>query len=198
MTGRVNPDHYLHLPECLASAWSLLECGVRERKISAHTPVLATAGLDGAPQIRTVVLRGCDSQDRTLAIHTDRRSVKVGELRANPHAGVHVYDPQQKIQLRLRCHAELHLADGDAMAAWARTRPLSRYCYQSDVAPGSEVEDPATRACDPSASNDGVDNFMLVRLRVVQLEWLYLNSRGHRRARFDWTDGHLKAWWLAP
>ena len=51
---------------------------------------------------------------------------------------------------------------------------------------------------DPSANAKGVNNFLLVQLRVLHMEWLYLNSRGHRRARFDWTDENLQACWLAP
>jgi pyridoxamine 5'-phosphate oxidase len=48
--------------------------------------VLATAGADGRPSARTVLLKGCD--ERGFTFYTNYRSRKGGELAANPYASV--------------------------------------------------------------------------------------------------------------
>ena len=150
---------------------------------------------DGSPTIRTVVLRGCDVDARTLRFHTDTRSGKIAELAANPLAAMHFYDAGAKIQLRLG--VRLSLLDGAAYdAAWAATRPMSRECYQVTQAPGSRLDDPYAVAFDAAATQDGEDHFVPVLAAVERMEWLYLAARGHRRALFDFTADDMS--WLVP
>ena len=54
--------------------------------LSHRTPVLATTGLDGVAQARTVVLREVRRTSEQLLIYTDARSPKVAELLAQPLA----------------------------------------------------------------------------------------------------------------
>ncbi|MBO6781963.1 MAG: pyridoxamine 5'-phosphate oxidase family protein [Alphaproteobacteria bacterium] len=192
------PDHYSDLDAVLETAWALLEAGVADRAAAAHTPVLASVDAGGAPQARTVVLRGCDRAARQLRIHTDRRSDKVDDLRANPNAVLHVYAPSEKIQLRLHADASLHTDDRVAVRAWEATRWFSRICYQVTKAPGARLDDPGDVAFDADATNEGAEHFMVVRLQVTTLEWLYLDRRGHRRARFSWSGEGWSGEWLVP
>ena len=127
---------YDDLDGSCAHAWALLARGVKDRRSPFHTPGLATVSPEGLPEIRTVVLRGCDPQTRNLRFHTDTRSAKIADMQKQPQAALHFYDPGAKIQLRVR--ARLELLTGEAHAsAWDNTRPMSRECYQVTQAPGS-------------------------------------------------------------
>jgi len=191
------PSFYNDLDETLRAAWALLGRGAKDRKAPAHTPVLATNGAD-APRVRTVVLRGCDREARTLHFHTDRRSAKVPEIEADPAGAVLVYDPKQKIQLRLDCRLSVHSDDEIAREAWAATRDFSRICYQVMRAPGEVVGDPAAVPFSAEDSHDGADHFAVIVAEVTRVEWLYLAAHGHRRAEFVWQDGTWQSRWLVP
>ena len=194
------PAFYDDLDSTLAEAIACLAAGVRDRRDPFHTPTLASIGLDGAPKVRTVVLRGWDADTRTVRVHTDRRTPKVAELRANPATAVHMYDARRKLQLRLGGTVSLHADDAPAAKAWAATRAMSRLCYQVTRTPGSRVSDPADVASDADATGQGVDHFLVLNIVVSQIEWLYLAHAGHRRAAFGW-DGDAGRWaghWLVP
>jgi len=191
------PSFYNDLDETLRAAWSLVGRGAKDRKAPAHTPVLATNG-SGAPSVRTVVLRGCDREARTLRFHTDRRSAKVPEIEADPAGAVLVYDPQQKIQLRLDCRLSVHTGDEVARQAWAATRDFSRICYQVMRGPGEAVSDPREVPFSSDDSNEGWDHFAVISALVTRIEWLYLAHQGHRRAEFFWQDGDWQGRWLVP
>ncbi len=77
------PAFYDDLAGCLAEAWRRLEEGAAHQS-GFHTPALATIGRDGAPRLRTVVLRGVDRAARSLRVHCDARSAKAAEIAADP------------------------------------------------------------------------------------------------------------------
>lgn len=190
------PDRTDTLEEALAQAFGLLARGVETSLSPFHTPTLATIGLDGAPALRTVVLRGFDPASRVLRIHTDRRSAKAAELARDGRAALHGYDPDAQVQLRIAGVATLHLDDATADAAWARSRESSRMCYAAEHAPGAPVPAPLAAPQDPEA---GRPNFAAVTLKIESLDWLLLARAGHRRARFAWdAAGILSATWIAP
>jgi len=191
------PDFYNDLDLTLRAAWDLLGRGAKDRKAPAHTPVLATNG-DSAPNLRTVVLRGCDRELGRLRFHTDRRSHKVAEIEADPAGAVLVYDPGQKIQLRLDCQLSIHVDDDQAQEAWAATRDFSRVCYQVMQGPGAAVSDPREVPFSAQDSNDGADHFAVISALVTRVEWLYLAAHGHRRAEFLRRDGDWRGRWLVP
>jgi len=184
------------LEDVLEDCLRRLARGVADRRSPFHTPSMASVGLDGAPALRTVVLRGVDVAARTLRVHTDRRSAKYAELARDPRAALHGYDPGAQIQLRLAGTVTLHAEDAVAEAAWTGSREASRLCYAIDPAPGTPVEapPPAPRALDAAARG----NFAALVLRFDTLEWLWLSAEGHRRARFDWAGSDLTARWLVP
>lgn len=184
------------LDECLAEAFRRLARGVADRRAPFHTPTLATIGADGAPEARTLVLRGFEPGSRTLRLHTDARSGKVAELAREPRCALHFYDPGAKLQLRLAGRAAVHGDDAVAEAAWGASREFSRMCYAIAPAPGTPVAEPPPAPRDAEAGR-GV--FRVILLRFDRLEWLELAAEGHRRARFAWTrDGAPDAAWLVP
>ena len=195
-----DPRFYNDLDETLRESWRLLARGVKDRRSPFHTPALASVHPDGSPTVRTVVLRAVDPDLRTLRLHTDVRSAKFRQIAADPRVFLHFYDPARKVQIRLDGVASLHTDDDLVGGAWDGTRDFSRSIYRVAIAPGSEIADPRAMPIDPDApSHDaGRENFAAVNVSIGALEWLYLAARGHRRARFTWLDGNLKATWLAP
>jgi pyridoxamine 5'-phosphate oxidase len=183
------------LAETLAEAFRLLARGVADRRHAFHTPTLATIGADGAPRARTLVLRGFDAAARSLRLHTDTRSQKAAELAAEPRCALHAYDAGAQIQLRLLGRATLHHDDALAAAAWAASRPFSRLCYAAAEAPGALLTAPVPAP----REGEGRANFAAIVLAFDQVDWLWLDAAGHRRARFTWNASATpRAEWLAP
>lgn len=184
------------LAAALAMALDALARGATDRRSPFQTPTLATIGADGAPALRSVVLRGFAAATRSLSIHTDCRSPKYAEIIADPRAALHGYDAGARMQLRLAGRATLHRDDAIADAAWAASRETTRMTYATAWAPGTALPAP------PAAPEDalgGRENFAALVLRFDRLDWLLLDPAGHARARFDWgDDGVLAASWVAP
>jgi pyridoxamine 5'-phosphate oxidase len=195
------PSFYDDLTETLAESWRLIARGVADRRSAFHHPTVATIGLDGRPRLRTVILRACDTPRRTLRFHTDVRSEKIGEITCDPRVSLHFYEPSSKIQLRLEGVATVNADNAVADAAWAESRDFSRQTYGIAPGPGTVIAAGADFALPESsheATAPGRANFCAVTVEVESLEWLYLASAGHRRAKFDWSNGSMVSWWLAP
>jgi len=116
------------------SAW--LAAAVAERVLEPNAMVLATAGADGAPGARTVLLKGLD--ERGLAFYTNLRSRKARELGENPRASLVLAWPELQRQVVVDGRVEA-VAAQEADAYFA-SRPLgSRLAAllspQSDVIP---------------------------------------------------------------
>ncbi|MGY2049474.1 pyridoxamine 5'-phosphate oxidase family protein [Methylobacterium sp. JK268] len=194
------PPYSDDLAACLAEAWRRLEEGAAHRRGAFHTPTLATAGLDGAPRLRTVVLRGVDPALRSLRFHTDRRSDKAAEIAREPRVALHAYEPGAKIQVRIEGRAEIHGDGPVADEAWAAALPMSRICYGIDPGPGTPIPAGGAYAlpADEEAARDGRLQFRVVRVTVERLDFLYLAWEGHRRARFTWDEKGMRGTWVAP
>lgn len=184
------------LDAALAQAFDALARGVADPGSACHTPTLATRGLDGAPALRTVILRGFDPATRTLRIHTDRRSAKAAEIAADPRVALHGYDPAARMQLRLAGRASLHHHDAIADDAWATSRETSRMTYATAHSPGTPLPAPPAAPTDPQA---GRAHFAALLLRFDSLDWLRLDRAGHARASFAWAPGGaMTTTWIAP
>lgn len=191
------------LAACLDRAWASLEAGASPGKSRFSMAQLATIGLDGAPKVRTIVLRRADRAVRRLAFYTDKRSPKVAELTADPRVSLIGYDMEAGVQVRIDGLAELYGDDEGADAAWAATPARSRISYRSPHAPGAVLSDPvlgdATEsATHPDDPEDGRNAFLRIRIETKRLEWLDLAVSGHRRAAFDWRGDGWQGCWLAP
>lgn len=172
-------------------AWKRLARGVADRRAAARHPTLATVGLNGGAEARTVVLRAADRTDGMLELHTDRDSEKVAELHANPAASLHIWDLRVRMQIRLRVLIRCHQG-ALATERWQQVPSVSRWAYGGNPAPGGLIHRPT----DYRADTD-VDRFMLLLCTVQSMELLHLAEDGHRRALFRRADGFAGNW-LAP
>jgi pyridoxine/pyridoxamine 5'-phosphate oxidase len=189
-------------------AWDRLRDAVASHRAAFHTGTVATSGLDGSPQLRTVVLRAAERASRTLVFHTDRRSPKFLELSADPRLSWLFYDGPSRMQLRLQAVASLHGSDARADSHWAATTVDSRRAYAAEDPPGCALADPGDGL--PEEAHDqrwtlavsecGRPHFAVVLSRVSRLEVLLLHHRGHRRAAFDYdsVEPYRIARWLIP
>lgn len=184
-------------------AWARLLAGARGRSDPFHQGVLATATADG-PQARYAVLRAVDPAGGTVAFHTDRRSPKCAQLRADPRAAWCFFGHGE--QLRLSGTVQLHLDDAEADAAWAASRRSARQNYAGMNAPGTAVH-AAGEGGPPGLGAPPLDeagiaiargHFAFARFTVVSLDWLSLSAAGHARAHFERSGDGWQSTWLTP
>ncbi len=195
------PAFHDDLDGCFAQAWRLLAEGVERGRSGFHLPALATLGAAGAPRVRTVVLRAVDPGAGTLRFHCDRRSDKAAEIARNGACALTAYDGATTVQIRAEGLGTLHTDDALADAAWAGAQPMSRVCYGTAPGPGTAISAGGAYAL-PDADEApalGRPHFAAVVVRVAALDFLYLDRRGHRRAR--WDRAGAEPWtgrWLVP
>lgn len=202
MTPPPLPSFANSLDETRREAFRILARAVADRRAPMHTPTVATLGLDGRPRARVVVLRAFDVTARSLRFHTDWRSEKFDELQSDPRIAFTFYDAALKVQIRVEGEATLHHGDVVADKAWQDSQAMSRHCYATMPAPGSVVDEgnafhvPVGR----ELTDDGKPHFVAVVTHINRLEWLWLGSDGHRRARFIWRAGEdePQAEWQVP
>ena len=184
------------------AAWELIEQGVKDRRKPAHTPSIATVGLDGRPKTRIVVLRGGDRASRLLRFHTDVRSEKIAELTQNPAVEMLMYDAQARVQLRLGGHAKIfRFPSPEAMAAWQGSLAMSKICYAVSPPSGASIEagDGFTlKTIETSQPDDGIENFCAVVIHVETIELVYLAQAANRRAKFRYDGEAMLGEWLVP
>lgn len=185
------------LDDVRAEAFALWQEGVRDRDSPFRSPTVATRDAEGAPALRTVVLRGFDPDRRVLLFHTDRRAAKTGQLIAEPRLSLHVWDPGRKLQLRADGRAAIIAGDA-ARRYWDATPERSRDGYGQRPAPGSPLPDPEAARQDRLDEAAAFGNFAVVEVAMHALESLQLRRDGNRRALFRWSDAGLRGEWLAP
>ena len=186
--------------------WVRILNGSLQYKNPLHNPVVANVNEQGI-NMRTVVLRKVNIEKRQLFFHTDIRSGKWQEFKNNNSASWLFYHPSAMLQIRLSGIVTLHQDDYFADEAWANTRMSGRKNYlglsgpsslsaspASGLSPKFDKEDPT-----PEESEAGRKNFGIISTQIQWMEWLWLNSGGHRRATFQYMpDGKFSANWLIP
>ncbi len=168
--------------------WLELQRASVDRHHDWRTPVLATTGLDGVAQARTVVLREVRRTSEQLLIYTDARSPKVAELLAQPLASLLCWSPRLHWQLRLQLRLNVSRNDAETHAAWQRVRQSpSASDYLGARAPGE-------RLSEAPESELGTPQLAVLRGEVLAMDWLELGRAGHRRAKLD----AQRVEWLVP
>lgn len=168
--------------------WTELQRATVDRHHEWRTPVLASTGLDGLPQARTVVLRSADVRSRQLAFFTDSRSPKAIELKAMPTAALVFWSKRLNWQLRVRIATQVHTDGPLVEKAWSR---VGQSAAASDyLAP----RPPGTPLHAPGSATAGPHHLAVVTAQVDHIDWLELAREGHRRARLT----QYGAEWLVP
>ena len=192
-------DFYNSLELTLLEAENLISDGVENSKSMFHTPVLSSF-VEKTISTRTVVLREFDSKNRTQRFHTDSRSGKIEELKENSISSVHGYDPDLKVQIRLKGKTSLHIDNEISKKAWAESREMSKMCYSVKDSPGNKISspEPFDLIKEEIDIELGYNNFAVLHFSYDSLEFLFLKGAGHRRSLFDWSSDQLESSWLIP
>ncbi len=195
---------YETLEAVRADAFERLALAARQRKSPMHVPVVGTADGD----LRMMVLRECSADEGLLRFHTDARSPKAAMIGEQRTASVLAFDPEAKIQLRLRGPARIETTGPIADAAWVDATAFARRCYLAVAAPGSPSDHPVSGL---PAEVEGIlptedqllparQNFAVLLIEPTLLDWLYLAQTGHQRAQFV-REAPGDAWrgtWVIP
>jgi hypothetical protein len=195
--------------------WAQLQRASVDRHHEWRTPVLASNGLDGSVQARTVVLRRVEVETKRLLFYTDRRSPKVLELRANPSATLVFWSRRLSWQVRAQVNTQILNAGSVVDSAWAAVaQSPSAGDYLSAAPPGAALRTDSVNPAAPappaetvapetppgSAGSQPLDlrsaphHLAVVCADVVSIDWLELSRAGHRRALLT-TAGPQ---WLVP
>lgn len=182
--------------------WSCLESGVSTKRSPFTMLQAATLGLDGAPQVRTVVLRQVRRAHRLLSFHTDARSRKVAELARDPRIALVGVDLDGLVQIRVEGIASICTDEAERRAVWQSSRPHTLLLYRAPLPPGTPVASPgdALPSTDASATaaDDGYTNFCLLHVMATRIDFLDLAPAGHRRAVFELHANGYDGRWVAP
>jgi len=168
--------------------WSELERALTDRDHGWRTPVMASVDNQGLPQARTLVLRELDKDQWRLSAYTDHRSPKATQLRQRPHASLVFWSPGLKWQLRVSARVSIQIQGERVEAVWQTLeRTSAAGDYLSKTPPGSPLVEPQTSS--PHSHALGILDFY-----VLEMDWLELSARGHKRARLN--KDRLE--WLEP
>lgn len=168
-----------------------------------HVPVVVTSDVDA----RAMVLREFDAQAWTMRFHTDIRAPKVRAIEADPRMAVLFYDKGSKIQIRARGVGKVLRDDPTTQAAWESSTNFARRCYLGE-GPGAPSDAPTSGLPSEFEGHEPSDeqlipareNFAVLLVELMELDWLYLAHTGHVRAQFSRPDpssvweGH----WVSP
>ncbi|MCI5053831.1 MAG: pyridoxamine 5'-phosphate oxidase family protein [Pelagibacteraceae bacterium] len=200
------PDFYNNKDLIFNEIWTLLARGVVDRSEDFRLPVVIVNKGDFSDG-RIVVLRGAFKDKQVLRFHTDLRSSKVDALKKNNNIYFLFYNKKRKIQVRAKGKATIHYKDQITDEAWKKTQVISRKCYLATNAPGSISENPnpgyptELEGKNPKIEDTeiGFDNFCVIECKINEMEWLYLASQGHRRAKINIkANGEINTEWITP
>jgi len=199
------PEFYNNKELIFDEIWSLLSRGVVDRSEDFRLPVVIV-NKDGYSDGRIVVLRGAFKDKKILRFHTDLRSSKISALKKNNTIYFLFYNKKRKIQVRAKGFATINYKNSITEEAWKKTQIISRKCYLASQAPGTISNEP-----DPGYPKElegknpkfeeteiGFDNFCVIESKIVEMEWLYLASQGHRRALIKINEDDIETHWLTP
>ena len=200
----MQPAYYENFSEIEKKIWSMLNDAVTNRKSPFRIPVFICGYQDDFDG-RIVVLRKSDQSNKLLQFHSDIRSNKIKKLKDNNNASMLFYDKEEKIQVKIKIKCIINYQNEITEQSWLKTGHMSRKCYLVDNGPGTESPTP-TSGLKPELDNfeftmeqseEGYKNFTVIQCKIINMEWLYLAAKGHRRARLEYSD-YMKGYWLIP
>ena len=168
-----------------------------------HAMVLCTAGSDGRPDGRMVLLSSCD--ERGLVFHTNYESRKGRQLAENPHASlIFWWDP---LGYQVRIHGTVERTSAQESDAYWSGRPLGHQLAAWASQQSRPVEDRGvldSRMAELEAEYEGREvprppHWGGYRLVPEEMEfWEHRDNRLHDRVRFRRTDQGWAVDRLAP
>ena len=176
-------------------SWQLLEMATRDVEQPFRCPAVGTMTPQG-PEVRTVILRHANPEDRRAMFYTDARSSKADQLGANLSLAWMFYDPLRQVQLRAWGSTCLHRNDPLADSCWDACGPANRRNYSASLVPGAPVDEPDDPG--PGDEAEGRKNFLVVATEISRIDVLLLGTRFNRRLVMNWDRLKWNPGWLSP
>ncbi|MEM9356013.1 MAG: pyridoxamine 5'-phosphate oxidase family protein [Pseudomonadota bacterium] len=191
--------HLENIHELPAWCWDQMRRAAKDRRSEFRWLNLATVDSDGLPQVRTVVVREAVQSEHRVSFHTDMRSKKVAELTDHKAVALHLHSRRHAVQMRMAGLA-VFSSEQRRERAWQTLHEGAKATYAQSLSPGSTIEPDVPRLNDGTPStDDGFSNFVVFDVWITSIDWLQLDSSGHRRALITCQPGGgHKATWLAP
>ena len=116
------------------------------------------------------------------------------------------YDSKIKIQIRVKTRSIINNKNNVTKNSWEQTRLFSRKCYLTTKAPSSITNIPEDgipihlKGIDPKKdeSEKGYENFVVIENQILNIDWLYLSSSGHRRLNINIKNNENLFEWKIP
>jgi pyridoxine/pyridoxamine 5'-phosphate oxidase len=200
-----NVEYNLQSLEALA--WKKLLNGAVKKKNGFRTMCVGTIGEDNNASLRIVVNRKVDETKKIIYFYTDNRSRKFYDLQKDNRISLLFYDARQKMQIVVKGHTKLHTNDILSIDRWKATSAQARLGYMTLLPPntksiittvGYENRFSDVKPTD-AESNLYKNNFSVIACEVYDLEFLYLDYLGNRKANFYYENGDLTdCYWAVP
>jgi general stress protein 26 len=202
----INDTNYnLHGIESLA--WKKLVNGSVKKKNGFRTMCVGTVDKNNTAAMRIVVNRKVDELQKTIYFHTDNRSRKFTDLQQDNRISLLFYDARQRVQIVVKAHATLSTDTTLTQDRWKATSPQARLGYMTLEPPNTKSNRPTLGYEERFVSIKPLDeeshsfekNFSVVACTVYELEFLYLDFHGNRKANFYYENGVLEnGFWAVP
>ncbi len=169
-------------------AWARLRSAGDERNHPMRLVVLATVDAGGAPDARSMVLRGADRRSGHLWFYTDRRSEKIDQLCGCQWACAVAWDRTAGIQMRMRGTAAVHESGPVADRHWRQASLALQALFAAPDAPGRPLRPPdprlvgMKRALAEGCLADARTNFAVIEMSPRTIEWHQVIEGEQRRA----------------
>jgi pyridoxamine 5'-phosphate oxidase len=180
----------------LDGAWAALMTAARPSRTPFTVLQLATSGIDGAPKVRTVILRGAEAERGAVSFFTDIRSTKIEEIHHQPRVSLLGYDADAGLQIRLEGKATIDTDGPEKAAAWASCRSHTRGLFQHPLPSGTPIAVPAEAP--PADDVDGERHFAVIVVSIIRIDWLDSSRPLHLRAVFQRDGCNWRGGWVAP
>lgn len=188
-------------------AWKKLVNGSVKKKNGFRTMCVGTIDENNTAALRIVVNRKVDEAQKTIFFHTDNRSRKFTHLQQDNRISLLFYDARQRVQIAVKAHATLNTNDALANDRWKATSAQARLGYMTNEPPNTKSDIPTLgynerfSLIKPTNTESDLfqENFSVVACTVYELEFLYLDFHGNRKANFYYKNGVLEnGFWAVP
>lgn len=195
------------LQEVEELAWKKLVNGSIKKKNGFRTMCVGTINENGESTLRTVVNRKVAQIDKTIYFYTDIRSRKIQNLQNDNRVSLLFYDAKQRVQITVKATATLHIDDDLQKQKWQSTSAQARLGYMTKEAPNTVSKNPTLgydekfSLVKPTVVESDLynSNFVVVACKAFELEFLYLDYLGNRKANFYYKDTMLiNSFWVVP
>ncbi len=200
-------DSFYDLNSLEILAWKKLLNGSVKKKNGFRTMCVGTIGENNDASLRMVINRKVNESQKTIYFYTDNRSRKFEDLQRDNRITLLFYDAKQRVQIVLKVTVKMHKNDSLSNDRWKSLSPQARLGYMTINAPNSKSKAPTLgydgkfSEIKPTVVESDLfqENFAVIVCQVYELEFLYLDYLGNRKANYLYKNGVLvDSFWVVP